>query len=134
MSMMYLQWRERRVDDMSSILDTVEILPKNMGDWIESLGPVEDIKDIEVIRDCAYYESDGGYRVCIPSDCLKVKVIIPPLEHCCIFVQCNGGLMRVGEYGHIVHDVRRKTVVEKQELNDNDAFDLMDSIRDELWK
>jgi hypothetical protein len=34
----------------------------------------------------------------------------------------------------IVYTPDFETKVQKQELNDNDAFDLMDSIRDELWK
>ena len=105
-----------------------------MSEWIESLGPVEDIKDIEVVGDCVALESDGGYRINVPSDCLKLKITIPPIEYCCTFVQCNGGWMRVNEYGDISYTGKNETKVEKEELNDNDAFDLMDSIRDELWK
>lgn len=111
-----------------------DLWPKVMYDWIENLGNVEDIKDVEVIRDHLGYVSDGGYKLYTSNNCLKLKVTIPPLEHCCTFVQYQGEWMRVDENTDISCAIKHETVAQKQELSDVDAFDLMDSIRDELWK
>jgi len=117
-----------------SIIETIEMLPSVMQEWIKSLVPIGECADIEIRRDCNTFVSYRGYRVNLPSSCLQLKVTIPPIEHHCMFVECNGGWMRVDEYGEIVYTGKNETKVEEQELNDNDAFDLMDSIRDELWK
>jgi len=121
----------------------LEVWPKFIRDWIEGLGPLGDIIDIEVSRDCVAYISDGGFRKAIPNGYFKVKVTIPSLEHCCTFVKYNGEWTIADENADIVYPSRDEnidisyassyeTVVEKQELTDNDAFDLMDSIREEI--
>ncbi len=52
--------------------------------------------------------------------------------------QKHKGWVQVGDFTlpvvdwDISHDP--EIIPEKKEMNDNDAFDLMDSIRDELWK
>lgn len=111
-----------------------DLWPKVMHEWIESLGNVEDIKAVEVFRDCADVTSYGGSRIHAPTGYVKLKVTIPPLEHCCTFVQFRGEWMKADENTDIVYTSKYETKIEKQELSDKDAFDLMDSIRDELWK
>lgn len=117
-----------------SALEAVKVLPTAMREWIESLAPIGTVVDIEVSRGCVDVESYGGSRIHVPINYLRLKVTIPPLEHCCMFVEHNGQWMKSDENTDIVHTGKHETVVEKQELNDSDAFDLMDSIRDELWK
>lgn len=122
---------------MSLIYDSlkaIEVLPTVMREWIESLAPVGKVIDIEVSRDHWGYESNGGYRYTIPTNYLRLKVTIPPLEHCCMFMQYQGQWVRADGNTDIVYTGKHETIVEKEELNDNDAFDLMDSIRSELWK
>ena|SRR5258706_240826 len=117
-----------------SSLEAVEMLPKAMREWIESLAPVGRVVDIEIHRNVFGCDSYDGNRLHVPSDYLKLKVTIPPLEHCCTFTQYQGEWVKADENTDISCTIKHETVVQKKELNDNDAFDLMDSIRDELWK
>jgi len=112
----------------------LRVLPQFMQEWIESLGLVKDIQDLSVEREAVPYVSYGERKSFVSTNYLDVKVIIPPLEHCCRFVQFKGEWMKAGENTDIAYTGKHETVVENKELDDNDAFDLMDSIRDELWK
>lgn len=126
-----------------------ECCPQALKDWIEQdLGwKAQDIREIEV----EFQKLEGKYQKY--GSLIKASVTREYLGVCenksHQFLQFpNGDWHKFKGWMHgygndsvfpvtdwqIAYTPDFETKVQKQELDDNDAFDLMDSIRGELWK